>query len=391
MPRHQSKRTIPTTMPSHQQNLELFKLLETAKFHLAELNGNPGAHPGELHHWEKEFDCARTQLILANQGLVGSIAGKYESIGLEFNELMSVGNVGLMKAIEKFDASRGTKFSTFACWSIKGAITRALSSQIRTIRVPEYQLAALSALKKTMERLSIECGYEPSVEELAWATNIPVRKVRSLLAMENLTVSIDTEKGGEEGATIIDFIADTSAVDPSHGADTSMCNELIKNAMATLKESEREVIVRRYGLKDGRPCSLEAIALEVGVSSERIRQIQDEAEAKMRRFRQARDFNALVKAAMHGNKITALAVVKSPASVAASNVCRLKTRGAGKNENHHIWNNNGTWFCKFRVTTADGRIKKMKESLKTKRVEEARIRRDEMMAAYNEPIHHAAA
>lgn len=242
-----------------------------------------------------------------------------------------------------------------------------------------------------MARLSFECGYEPSVEELVWATNLPVRKVRALLAMENQTVSIDARQGGEEGATIIDFIADTSAVDPSNQADTSMGKELIKNAMATLKESEREVIVRRYGLKDGQPCSLEVIAMEVGVSRERIRQIQEEAQAKMRRFRQAREFNGLMKAAIHGNKTTTLGVVKSLPSVAVSNVSRVKTRGSGKNENHNIWNNNGTWFCKFRVTTADGGTEHINKSLKTKRVEEARIRRDEMMAPYNEPIHEAAA
>lgn len=387
---HKSTRTALDTMPTHHDNQALFKQLENADYHLAQLSRNREANQAEVRYWEREYNSSRTQLILANQGLVGSIARKYAGISLDFHELVSEGNIGLMKAIDKFDPSRGNQFATYAYFSIKGAITRALSNQTRTIRIPEHQLAAIRTLKKISQQLWEELKSEPSVEELAWETDLSVAKVRALLSMENSTVSIDSNLDGDDGPKILDFHANSSAVDPSHEADSAMRAEWLMNAMENLTEREREVLCLRYGIKDGHACNYQEIGEEIGVSRERIRQIHNEALDKILKFHKASGYSKLVNKAKLKGDITEIAGVESNDVTTYPKVSRLKTRESG-NLNHHLWINNGTWYCKFRYIDADGRTRTANNSLHTKQVEEARIGRDKMMAEYDQPPQQDAA
>jgi RNA polymerase sigma factor (sigma-70 family) len=382
MPTHVSKRTAPTTMPSHQQNLELFKLMETAKFHLAELQTNPGTPPAELRQWEDEFHRVKNQLILANQGLVGSIAKKYENRGLDLRDLVQEGLIGLGRAVLKFDANLGNRFTTFATPSIKGAIIRAISKQARTIRIPEDVLAKLGRLKKTMERLSKEYGCEPLHEDIADETGFSVSKVRALIALDQQTISLDAPLGEAGGTVLVDVYEDVTAVDPADEAERANRAEMIKEMMVALTDRERDVIGRRYGLKDGRPCTLEEVAADLGVSRERIRQIQHEAMAKMFSFHETRKIRSQVKAEMHGSKTKPLAAVKSPAPVIAATASRLVKRAVEKNENHHLWNNNGVWYTDFMVKNDAGKSKRVRNSLWTDDDAIARRRRDVLIGLY---------
>jgi RNA polymerase sigma factor (sigma-70 family) len=384
-------------MLSHEQQLELFKLLESAASSLRELEGNAGTHSRELNRWQKQAKEARDQLILANQRLVASIAKRYATFGLDDEDLMHEGTLGLMKAIEKFDYHRGFRLSTYATKWIQQAITRAISKQARTIRIPEGQLATLRKLKATAERLRKVLGCEPAHEEIAWAMGLPVSRIRNLLAMDQQTISIHTPLGDADGATIIDFIRDSTTADPAGEANVAIHSELLKGALNTLSEREREVLDLRYGIKDGRPHQLEEIGRHFGVSRERIRQIQNAAEEKLRRFGSARELKCLAQVLMDssakagGIKPAPLAMVPGPIPVTETRVSRLKMRSVEKNENHHLWNNNGVWCCNLVIKTETGDSKRIRVSLQTKNVEEARTLRDEKIRSLCEAFRSVAA
>ena len=381
-------------MLSHEQNLERFKLLEIAESRVATLQRNPGECSGEVRYWLNKGDETRNDLIMANLGLVTSLAKKYTKYGLELEDLEQEGIIGLGKAIEKFDYRRDCQLSTYAAYWIKQAMTRALSKQSRTIRIPEHRLSEMRKLKAVAEKFRKEFGSEPSTEEIAWEMNISEQRVCDLRSMEQQTISMHSPVGHTDGATIIDFIADSSVVDPGKNIDLSIHHKWLKESFETLTDRECEVLKLRHGIANTRRQSLEQIGIKFGVCSERIRQIHNKAYEKVVCFirekessgflKKVRQSAAIKNQANKAKRATAIAPPKRPDF-------GLKTRNTNANPNHHIWNNNGTWYCNFRVYDTDGETKQIRTSLNTQSEEEARILRDEKMADYSEPQPHAAA
>ena len=370
--------------PAHERNLELFKRIESAENHLAELQKNPSQQSGALRHWRRIASDARNDLIMANQGLVASMVGKYANFGLEKRDLMHEGTIGLIKAIEKFDYRRGFRLSTYATPWIQQAMSRAISKQTRTIRIPEGQLTALRELKVVVERLCKDFRYEPSAEEIAWAMDLPLGRVRSLLAMDRQTISMDALVGDADGATIIDFIADPSVVHPAESMDTSVRLKWLHDAAKMLTHRELAVLKLRFGLGNECKHTLEEIGSEFGISGERVRQILADAVEKIRSFVKSKGQSKPVM-----NKMTAAANpcgdAAAPASPASGKpkTAGLAMRSVESNPNHHIWNNNGIWFCNLMVKSAGGESKRIRESLHTKNVDEARIHRDAMILLHS--------
>jgi len=387
-------KSLSTAMPSHEQNLELFQLLETARCRISELKANPNAHPGELKQWERTEDRLKEQLILINLGLVASIARKYQIIGVAIDDLISDGTIGLARAITKFDYRLGVQFATFSYHSIRGEITRALSSQARTIRIPEGRLSEIRKVKSVQGRLRQASGVEPLAEEIAWEMGLSEEKVRSLLASDLQIVSMAAPVGDDGGITYGDLIADLSAEVPHEAAERADMLELVEEAAKTLAGLEREVFLM---FMDDPRRSLEATGKSLGRTGERIRQIRSGVFEKIRAYiegveRQTPACSLRPAVVKHGNgESDPVAGHPVLTPVSKTDRPRLKTRRVGSNPNHHIWNNNGTWFCKFRVHAADGGTKYINKTLKTKFLEEARKRRDEMMAAYSNPVPYLAA
>ncbi len=372
--------TSPHT-PAHERNLELFKRIESAENHLVELKKSPGQECSALRHWRRIASDARNDLIMANQGLVTSIAKKYAKFGLEEEDLINEGAIGLMKAIEKFDYRRGFCLSTYATPCIQRAMSRAVSKLARTIRIPEGQLKALRELKVVVERLCKDFRYEPSAEEIAWAMDLPVGRVRSLLAMDRRTISMDAPVGDADGAIIIDFIADPSVLHPAESMDTSVRMKWLKEAAKMLTDRELAVLKLRFGLGNEYKHTLEEIGSQFGISSERVRQILAGAVENVRRFITSKGQPAPMM-----NKTSAAAILCGDAAVPATEKTKqagLAMRSVEANPNHHIWNNNGVWFCNLMVKTAGGESKRIRESLHTKNVDEARIRRDAMIRLHS--------
>lgn len=396
MPLASNQKPTHTTMQHHDPNLECFKELEIIKSKIATLQEAPGEFPNQLRSWEARREEIRNQLILANQGLVQSNARKYVGYGLDFHDLVQEGLIGLIKAIERFDYRKGWKLSTYAQQWIMQAMMRALSKQSRTIRIPEDRLSEMRKLKRVTERIRKEFESEPTPEDIAWEMKISVSKVRDLLALEGQTISMHTPVGDSGDATIIDFTADPSEVDPGRDMDFSLKSKWLMESLETLTEREREVFVLRHGLCNKESQSLVEIGVRFGVCKERIRQIENAAYHKVALFVGSKDGNGFLKSvreaavlknqAMQENHIPAKTMPMEPKR-------GVITRKKGKNDNpnHHIWLNNGTWFCKFKVHSAEGRPKMINKSLKTHSEEEARIRRDQMMSTYDAPCHDVAA
>lgn len=382
-----AKRPTSAIVLTHEQQMEFFKRIETAKLRIEELNEYPEAHPGEIKHWEKQAEAARTAIILGNQGLVHSIAKKYEK-RMEYDDLTQAGSIGLMTAVDKFEYRLGYALSTYATIWIRQAIIRTLSKQSRTIRIPEGPQAEIRKLKAVKAELLQEFGYKPSAEEVASVMDVPVCKVLALLAMDQQTVSLDAPLGDSDGATFGAFIEDDFAANPADGTDASFLNELHKEALETLTKREREVLDLRHGNNEGREHTLDEIGRIYGVSRERIRQIQHTATQKVRRFVKAKDSHLrvnIVKAAGAVQRLknsSPLAVMPSAVSVTKPTVYRLKMRAVEKNPNHHITNNNGTWYCKFTLELAAGGKTEVRNSLHTHNVEDARKRRDKFILLY---------
>jgi RNA polymerase sigma factor (sigma-70 family) len=392
-----AKQSAATIMLTHEQHLELCKRIETANIRIHELKSTPGEQSGVLHCWLKVANEARNQLIMANQMLVASIARRYSGLGLDSEDLMQEGTIGLMTAIEKFDYRRGYKLSTYATRWIQQAISRAVSKQSRTIRIPEGQLAALRKLKAVAERLSKVFGGEPSAEEIAWELDLPVSRVRSLLAMEQQTISMHTPVGNADGAAIIDFIADSSSVDPAENIDTSIRKAWLKEAQKTLTNRELKVLKMRFGLDHECEHTLEEIGFQFGICGERVRQILAGAVDKVSKFvsskGQPKPMMSRMSAAAKPCGNAPVSVCGATASPSAGKVKKvgLVMRSVEANANHHVWNNNGVWFCNFKVKTATGESKRIRKSLHTNNVEEARIRRDDMIRSYSESFQTIAA
>ncbi len=251
--------SIPLLTPS--QEIELARRME--------IGGADGA-------------VAKRQLVQANLRLVVSIAKKYLNRGMQFLDLIQEGNLGLIRATEKFDYERGYKFSTYATWWIRQAITRSIADQARTIRIPVHMIETINKVKKTTRRLSQEMNRKPTDEEIAAAMEISVTKLREILKMAQEPVSLETPVGKEEDSRLVDFIEDNQSGRPSSRITRELLREDMLAVMAALSPRERDVIRLRFGLDDGRARTLEEVGQLFGVTRERIRQIEAKALRKLR-------------------------------------------------------------------------------------------------------------
>ena len=270
---------------------------DPVKIYLKEIGRVPLLSPDEETELAKRMaegdSYAKKRLSEANLRLVVSIAKKYVGRGMLFLDLIQEGNLGLLKAVEKFDYTKGFKFSTYATWWIRQAITRAIADQARTIRIPVHMVETITKVKKVSSQLLHETGHDPSAEEIADKLEMPAERVREIMRIAQDPVSLETPIGEEEDSHLGDFIPDDDAPAPADAASLMLLKEQLNEVLSTLTDREAKVLRLRFGLEDGRSRTLEEVGKEFDVTRERIRQIEAKALRKLRhpsRSKKVKDF-----------------------------------------------------------------------------------------------------
>ncbi len=277
--------------------MDNFSTDDPVRMYLKEIGKVPLLTPEEEIELAKQMtegnEEAKHRMTEANLRLVVSIAKRYVGRGMLFLDLIQEGNLGLIKAVEKFDYTKGYKFSTYATWWIRQAITRAIADQARTIRIPVHMVETINKTIRISRQLLQELGHDPSAEEIAREMNMPVDKVRDILKIAQEPVSLETPIGEEEDSHLGDFIPDEDASEPSEAASFSLLREQLEEVLDTLAPREKKVLELRFGIVDGRTRTLEEVGKEFNVTRERIRQIEAKALRKLRhpsRSKKLRDF-----------------------------------------------------------------------------------------------------
>ena len=284
-----------------EEEYENAKLDDPVRMYLKEIGKIPLLTPEEelevakdlVSEDEKARDAARKRMSEANLRLVVSIAKRYVGRGMQLLDLIQEGNLGLMKAVEKFDYTKGYKFSTYATWWIRQSITRAIADQARTIRIPVHMVETINRVLRTSHSMVQTLGREPTTEEVAKELHMDVPKVEEIMKIAQEPVSLETPVGEEEDSHLGDFIQDDDASQPSEEASYTLLREQLEDVLATLTPREQQVLRMRFGLQDGKPHTLEEVGKEFDVTRERIRQIESKALRKLRhpsRSKKLKDF-----------------------------------------------------------------------------------------------------